>query len=465
MIPLLIFDKNFATDHYPNDASSTMHKCFILSDYDLNLIKEFPKELFVYIPQEIMALIQSHQELFSLELQEGIEALREDPARNIVLLSLARFFVDRLRQVHHLLSSEEQQQIKAYDDDLASGNALILICDDKKGIILYKAPRDDAPLLDAVDAIVGAFLWPMGPMGPQGEQGPAGPQGPAGTFSGVVLDDNFLIVDATDTTKRLRFDVQGVPDSTTTFITNPSTNRSLIAPDIDGTILVAQLGTDEVFIGTNVPLHGSGSGIQYSSVVANRPQFRGNQYGNNAGIPGISTFKSRGTTIGSLAPVIAGDVIYRATAVGVCNNSPTFSIPLSGLISINVAAAPLGQGYIATDYELQLVSLDGPANGRRPVFKITSEGVIQLLESTSAGPHTTVPSGVVALNGAGTFTVLNSKLPANARILLTIQPGVAPTGTVYVSAITANTSFTITSNAGAADAGVNVYYQIYIPLA
>ena len=42
--------------------------------------------------------------------------------------------------------------------------------------------------------------------------------------------------------------------------------------------------------------------------------------------------------------------------------------------------------------------------------------------------------------------------------------GVAPAGVVYVSAITANTSFTITSNAGVADAGVIVYYQIYIPL-
>jgi hypothetical protein len=210
-------------------------------------------------------------------------------------------------------------------------------------------------------------------------------------------------------------------------------------------------------------LHGSGSGIQYSTDVASRAQIRFNQYGNNTGVPGVSTFKSRSAVFGGLTPVQPGDVIYRATAVGVTDN---LSIPLSGLISVNVAAGgvPAGQGYIATDYELQLVSLDGPANGRRVVYKMTSEGVQELLETTSAGSHTTVPTGVVTLNGAGSNTVLNSKIPANARILLTVQPGVAPAGVVYVSAITANTSFTITSNAGVTDSGVIVYYQIYIPL-
>lgn len=300
--------------------------------------------------------------------------------------------------------------------------------------------------------------------GATGSAGATGSTGATGTFSGLIADNAFTIVDAVDTTKQLQFDVQGSTATVTTFITNPTTSKNLIAPDIDGTIIVSQTGTNEVFIGGPTgPLHGSGSGIQYSTDVASRAQIRFNQYGNNTGVPGISTFKSRSAVIGGLAPVQPGDVIYRATAVGVTDN---LSIPLSGLISINVAAGgvPAGQGYIATDYELQLVSLDGPANGRRVVYKMNSEGVTQFLETTSAGPHTTVPTGVVTLDGTGNNTVLNSKIPANARILLTVQPGVAPTGTVYVSAITANTSFTITSNAGAADSGVNVYYQLYIPL-
>lgn len=305
---------------------------------------------------------------------------------------------------------------------------------------------------------------PTGATGAAGAAGATGATGATGTFSGTIADNQFTIVDAIDATKQLQFDVQGSTATVTTFITNPTVNRNLITPDIDGTILVAQTGTNEVFIGGPTgPLHGSGSGIQYSTDVASRAQIRFNQYGNNTGVPGISTFKSRSAVIGGLTPVQPGDVIFRATAVGVTDN---LSIPLSGLISINVAPSgvPVGQGYIATDYELQLVSLDGPANGRRVVYKMTSEGVQELLETTSAGSHTTVPTGVVTLNGTGNATVLNSKIPANARILLTVQPGVGPTGTVYVSAITPNTSFTITSNAGASDAGVIVYYQIYIPL-
>ncbi len=301
-----------------------------------------------------------------------------------------------------------------------------------------------------------------GATGSTGPTGATGATGATGTFSGTIADNQFTIVDAVDTTKQLQFDVQGLTATVTTFITNPTLSRTLITPDIDGTLIVAQTGTNEVFIGGPTgTLHASGSGIQYSTDVASRAQIRFNQYGNNTGVPGISTFKSRSVTIGGLAPVQVGDVIYRATSVGVTDN---LSIPLSGLISINVSSVPAGQGYIGTDYELQLVSVDGPANGRRVVYKMTSEGVAQLLETTSAGSHTTVPSGVVILDGTGNITVLNSKIPVNARILLTIQPGVAPTGTVYVSAITANTSFTVTSNAGAADSGVEVYYQIFVPL-
>jgi hypothetical protein len=48
--------------------------------------------------------------------------------------------------------------------------------------------------------------------------------------------------------------------------------------------------------------------------------------------------------------------------------------------------------------------------------------------------------------------------------MLTIQDGgTAPTGNVYQSARVNATSFTITSNAGIADAGVQVYYQLFEP--
>jgi hypothetical protein len=74
----------------------------------------------------------------------------------------------------------------------------------------------------------------------------------------------------------------------------------------------------------------------------------------------------------------------------------------------------------------------------------------------------TTPDGGV-LGAVGTFTVACHTIPANARVQLTVQPGQAPLGVIWVSAIVAGTSFTIAStNAG--DAGVSVYYLLSIPL-
>ena len=80
----------------------------------------------------------------------------------------------------------------------------------------------------------------------------------------------------------------------------------------------------------------------------------------------------------------------------------------------------------------------------------------------------TPPSGVITLGAGATFTVPNIHIPASARVLLTVQPGKAPLGTIWCSNITPGDdvsvgSFTISStNVG--DAGVNVYYQLWVPL-
>lgn len=276
------------------------------------------------------------------------------------------------------------------------------------------------------------------------------------TTLGNILD-NFSIVDATDGTKSLQFDVQGTTGTKTTLVTNPTVNRSLSLPDTDGTVLAADAAGGQVFINAPGALHGSNAGIQYSSTTANRAQIRLNQYGSNAGIPGVSTLKSRGATIGSLAPVQPGDAIFRDTAVGVTDN---LSIPLSGLISILVApnGVPAGQGWIATDYELQLVPLAGPANGRKQTFRITSEGIFHIKEAANA------MAGVATLDATGTAVVNNTQVTPTTKFSLTIQDsGSVPTGFVYQSARTAGTSFTIKSSAGAADSGVQVYYQLWEP--
>jgi len=187
------------------------------------------------------------------------------------------------------------------------------------------------------------------------------------------------------------------------------------------------------------------------------------QYGKNNDIPGIISLKSRGLNSGDLAPVKVGDTLYQETISGVTDIN---TVPTAASVSITVptGGVPTGQGYVATEFSVGLTSLDGPAKGMRPVFKISSEGVLQLLETTSTGSHTTVPSGIVTLNSSGIGTVTNVKIPANARILLTAQPTKAPKGAMFVSAITPNTSFTIKSTSGATDAGVNVFYMILVPL-
>lgn len=213
-------------------------------------------------------------------------------------------------------------------------------------------------------------------------------------------------------------------------------------------------GVSELFINQAGALFGSNSGIQHSDIVANRAQYRANQFGNNAGIPGVSSFKSRGATIGTLAPVIAGDVLWRATCVGVPNDS--VSLPLAGLISITVDF--VGLNYVATSFDVQLVPLAGPINGRKQAFRVDSEGVLHVKESANT------MAGLAVLGAGGTVVVPNTRVTATTKFTLTAQDGGSLlTGALQQSARVIGTSFTIRSTAGVADAGVQVYYQLWEP--
>lgn len=279
---------------------------------------------------------------------------------------------------------------------------------------------------------------------------------------GNFIDSQTFIVDQADHTKRLGFDIQGVTNTTTTLITNPTVNRTFTLPDISGTSIVSQDTTNFVFINQPGTLHGSNSLIQASTnsstIPAQSAQIRLNQYGNNANVPGISTFKSRSSTIGGLQSVIDGDILYGVTAVGVAPDN--VSIPLSGLIRILVPSGGSvpGHNWIATDYQLQLVPLNGPINGRKEAFRVTSEGILHIKES----PNTM--AGIAILAGAGVAVISNTQVTATSKFTLTVQDGgTVPTGTVYISSRIIGTSFTITSNAGAIDNGVRVYYQLWEP--
>ena len=276
-------------------------------------------------------------------------------------------------------------------------------------------------------------------------------------------DTVFAVTDTTDPTTQVRFNINGTSGTKTTLFTQQTVNRSQSFPDFDGEIPVVQPGTKFMFLNQPAADNGSGAGIQYRSDVSSRAQLRVTQYGANAGVPGLSTFKSRGVIPGpglpgTLVPVAVADVIGGITSVGVTDN---LSIPLSGLLQFRVASVPAASGWIGTDFAIQNVSNLGPANGRRDVFKVDSEGVPWLRESRYPASPGNSSSGVVVTGAGGTIVVANTRITANTRIQLNIQDGgAAPTNGVYVSARVPGVSFTV-QMISALDVAVNIYYQLW----
>lgn len=305
-------------------------------------------------------------------------------------------------------------------------------------------------------------------------------------FSGNLIDTATHIVDVGTGTKRLDFNMIGGTSGTgTTIETIQTADRNFILPDVDGLAVVErQTPADgRVIIGANnVNLRGrakvQNTAFENSDVAPSTlyslAQYRCNQFGDSAAAPGLGCFKSRSaiTNVGAnMGPVKLNDHILDITASGVTSGLASLGEPISGWISIQVSSVPVGApgfGWIGTDYQLELVSKNGGQNAKRPVFRVSSEGIVQLRESISPKPAPAVNdqplAGLATLPGllVNTVTVANTTLPADARILLTVQPGTAPAGQIYVSLITPNTSFDITST-NPADT-CTVYYQIWQPI-
>ena len=204
----------------------------------------------------------------------------------------------------------------------------------------------------------------------------------------------------------------------------------------------------------------SNAGIQWSSLIPNRGAFRGNQWGNNAGIAGVTGFKSRGLTVGSLVSVNDLDVLFRATAIGVAGDNA--SIPLAGYVSIQVppGGAVPGRKYVAADFAVELTPLEGPINGHREVFKINSQGVPALRSGVDRA------SGIAVLDAAGVALVLNANVTPTSRFQLSVNEGTgtAPSGQIWQQTRVPGVSFTIRSTANAADEEVAVFWVMWEPL-
>lgn len=228
-------------------------------------------------------------------------------------------------------------------------------------------------------------------------------------------------------------------------------------PVLSNGIEIARFTTDlRLFIGASTSNNGSNAGTQLSSLVANRSQYRGNQYGaNNAGA-GISTFKSRGLVIGAPLAlgdgVLVGDLLRSDSSVGVTASG--LLIPIAFLMQVVVVEST--NNSVACDWEIQLCPLGGATNSRRKVFAVSSEGIQRVRESANT------MAGVATLDATGTIVISNTNVKATSRFLLTVQDGgTFATGNIQVFSRINGTSFTIKSSAGLVDSGVKVYYQIY----
>jgi len=239
-----------------------------------------------------------------------------------------------------------------------------------------------------------------------------------------------------------------------------------------GKVTAPGVGNDDVklFINQGGAKFISNAGVQYSSLFANRAQVRVNAFGNHDGVTGMTSFKSRALTIGAKASVLAGDSIFRVTAIGVTGNDS--DVPISGQIEINVApgGVPVGGNYIATEFAVHLVPLEGPINGHQEMFKVTSQGALCMRETAHLAPpgSVAVAAGVVRLAAApfGTTFVPNVNITATTRVTLTVQdqvPAVPPLGSVFVLSRVIGVGFTIQSTA-AAENTVDVYYQFWEPI-
>lgn len=222
-------------------------------------------------------------------------------------------------------------------------------------------------------------------------------------------------------------------------------------------------GDGRFYMGQTTTDNGSNAGMQTSCTRPNRAQWRFNQYGANNAAGGITSFKSRSLTIGGVPVagdgVLVGDIIHGHTAIGVTNNA---LIPLA--YTQRVVVTQNLNGNVSCDWEIQLCPLAGTTNSIRRTYGITSEGVPKLREvgSPSPQPATGYAAGLATLGAAGTIVVANTNVLAGTRFVITVQDGgAAPTGFIYQSSRTIGTDFTITSTAGAGDAGVQVYYQLY----
>ena len=265
------------------------------------------------------------------------------------------------------------------------------------------------------------------------------------------------------------------------FVMNDDTAVTQFQIDrMTGRVLIGDLTkhTGDLYINQGGPI-ASGSPVGMSQITRNSA-INLRQYGAAAFTSNIGFFRSRGTVIGPLATpgayasVAVGDSLMNLTAQAVtANNTDT---PLAAIFDAVVPATGLFAQSVSPDFRWALA---GPnINDHRVVWSMigmsgdlvmgafrptATEGARIKIDETSRNAM----QGVVTLGAGGTFPLANTLITANTRIQLTWQDGgpnpAPPAGNLYPTARAAGVGFTIASTGGAADAGINVFWQLWEP--
>jgi hypothetical protein len=160
----------------------------------------------------------------------------------------------------------------------------------------------------------------------------------------------------------------------------------------------------------------------------------------------------------------------RETTVVFTNYTVTVGVQFTlGEIVANGAGAEGVVAVINSATSISVVPVSGTATAFAALDVITgvTSGTVATLNTIAASSDAVYPpaAGIAELDGAGQVVVPNVNVKAGSRFQLTIQDGgtTPPTGFVYMAGRVNGTSFTIQSSAGAADAGVQVYWQMFEP--
>ena len=254
---------------------------------------------------------------------------------------------------------------------------------------------------------------------------------------------------------------------------------------VTGTVIIGSpvtsgptLPSGGLFINQVGPI-ASGSPVGMSQLTKNSA-INLRQYGAGSFTSNIGFFRSRGTVIGPLGTpgayvsVAIGDSLMNLTAQAVTANN--IDIPLAAIFDAVVPATGLFLKSVSPNFRWALAR--DTINDHRVVW--TMEGMTGDLIMGAYAPLATqgarikidetsrnAMQGVVTLDAAGLFAVANTLITANTRIQLNWQDGGLnpnpPAGVLYPSARAPGVKFTIASTGGAADAGINVFWQLWEP--